>query len=61
MGVAIATLFAGAAIFAIGLAELGTNLWGGTSFSNPFFKVIGGLIVVSLGYIHLELEIQRTK
>jgi hypothetical protein len=60
-GVALATLLSGAGILALGLVELGFNMWGDGSFTSPMMKVIGGLIVLSLGYIHLELELIRTK
>ncbi len=59
--VAIATLLVGAAILALGVVEVGFNLWGGGAFVSPMMKVIGGLVVLSLGYIHLELELIRTK
>lgn len=59
MGVAITTLLAGATIIALGLVELGFNLWDKGTFASPMSKIIGGLIVLSLGYIHLELEIMR--
>lgn len=60
-GVAIATLLSGATILALGIVELGFNMWGDSTFDSPVSKVIGGLIVLSLGYIHLELELLRTK
>ena len=60
-GVAIATLLCGAAILALGLAELALNIWGTTTYSEPMLKIIGGLAVTSLGYIHLELEMLRVK
>jgi hypothetical protein len=60
-GVAIATLLTGAVFAALGGAELVLNLLGGYSFAAPIFKIIGGLAVLSLGYIHLELEMLRIK
>ena len=60
-GVAIATLLCGAAILALGIVELGMNLWGSSAYSAPLFKIIGGLAVTSLGYIQLELELLRIK
>ena len=60
-GVAIATLLSGAAILALGIVELAMNIWGTSDYSAPFFKIIGGLAVISLGYIHLELEMLRIK
>lgn len=59
--VAIATLLCGAAILALGLTELAFNLWGGRDFWAPSVKIMGGLAVLSLGYIHLELELLRIK
>ena len=60
-GVALATILCGAVILALGLVEWGMNYWGSSSFSEPVLKVIGGLVVLSLGYIHLELELLRVK
>jgi len=60
-GVAIATLLCGAVITAFGGVELAMNLWGSSSYSQPVFKIVGGLVVMSLGYIHLELEMIRIK
>ena len=59
--VAMATLLCGAGILALGIVELGFNLFADSGFSAPMSKVIGGFIVLSLGYIHLELEMIRTK
>lgn len=61
LGVAMAVILAGAAILALGLVELGLNLWGNGAYYSPLSKVIGGLVVLSLGYIHLELEEIRIK
>ena len=60
-GVAIVTLLSGAALLALGLVELGFNLFGNYAFAYPVFKIIGGFAVLSLGYIHLELEYLRVK
>ena len=60
-GVAMATILAGAVVLALGLVELGLNLWGNQNYYWPVAKVIGGLAVLSLGYIHLELEQLRIK
>jgi len=59
--VAIATLLVGAAILALGIVELLLNIGGNANYSAPMFKIVGGLIVTSLGYIHLELEMLRIK
>ena len=59
-GVAIATLLSGAAIVALGIVELGFNVFGHSyNFNSPVSKIVGGLVVLSLGYIHLELELMR--
>lgn len=61
-GVSILLILVGAAIFVFGLVA-----WYLTAVSNttvmafPFFKVIGGLIILALGYIVLELEMLRKK
>ncbi len=60
-GVAVATLLAGAVFAALGAAELILNLGWNYVFTSPIFKIIGGLAVMSLGYIHLELEMLRVK
>lgn len=60
-GVAVATLLAGAMVVALGAAELVLNLGWNYDFTSPMFKIIGGLMVMSLGYIHLELEMMRVK
>lgn len=60
-GVALATLLAGAVLAALGAAELILNLLWNYEFTSPVFKIIGGLAVMSLGYIHLELEMMRVK
>ena len=60
-GVAMATLLTGAVLAALGAAELILNLWWNYEFTSPIFKIIGGLAVMSLGYIHLELEMMRVK
>ena len=59
IGVAIATLLSGAFIIVLGLVELGFNLWDKGTFAGPTFKIVGGLVVMALGYIQLELELLR--
>lgn len=60
-GVAMALIVAGSLVFTVGLVELLSNLIGTTNFNQPAIKLIGGLIVIALGYIHLELELTRIK
>ena len=60
-GVALLLILAGATIFAMGIVMWLFNYFGDTIFSFPSTKVIGGLIVLALGYIALELEFIRKK
>lgn len=60
-GVALATILFGALVFAYGLASWCLNFWGDYSFFFPAGKMIGGSIIISLGYIHLNLEELRKK
>lgn len=59
--VAVFTIFLGAVIFALGAAAWYLNVVGGFNFFFPASKMIGGWIIVSLGYIHLSLELMRDK
>ena len=61
MGVAMALIIAGAALFAIGLVCWILSACGSFTSSWPGAKIIGGMIVIALGYILLELEIMRRK
>ena len=58
-GVAMATIILGAAFFTFGGIEWICNFFGQYGFANPSAKMIGGAVVTSLGYIHLELELMR--
>ena len=58
-GVAMALIILGAALFALGGVEWTYNWYAAGTFTAPLFKVIGGLVVIALGYIHLELELIR--
>lgn len=60
-GVGVLLVFFGAAIFSIGLVMWLFNYFGSTVFSAPSQKVIGGLMVLGLGYILLDLEFLRKK
>lgn len=59
--VAMALILCGVVIFSVGLVEWISTLIGSYSYAVPFFKIIGGLVVIALGYIHLELELLRTQ
>ncbi len=61
-GVALGLIVVGAAIFALGLVGWLCNYYTGiTLLSIPSIKVIGGAVVIALGYIVLELELLRKK
>lgn len=61
-GVAAALIVFGAAVFATGLMFWVISFsWGILTISAPFSKVIGGAIIMALGYVVLELELMRTK
>ena len=57
--VALALILFGAAIVAGGLAELILNIFLDFGFFAPAFKIIGGALVLGMGYIQLELELLR--
>jgi hypothetical protein len=58
-GVAILFILAGAVIFTSGSVMWMFNYFGNSSFSVPSTKIIGGLVILALGYIVLELELLR--
>ena len=60
-GVSIALILSGAIILSVGAVMWLFNVYGDSSFAMPSAKVIGGLVVMALGYIQLELEWIRTK
>lgn len=60
LGVAMAIILFGAAIFAIGVISWIFNMvLGKTCFSFPMFKSAFGVVILALGYIVLELELMR--
>lgn len=61
LGVGMFLIVTGAAIFALGLVMWLFNYFGTSAYSIPSQKVIGGLIVLGIGYIALEIELMRTK
>ena len=62
MAVAIAMIVAGVAIFVFGALGWWVNVSANeTLIVFPSMKVIGGLIVMGLGYIQLELGLLRHK
>ena len=61
-GVAMLLILFGVAIFAYGLIQWIYNTWTSqVCWAFPSLKVIGGLTVMALGYIVLELELLRKK
>lgn len=58
-GVALALIVIGAGIFVFGSIQFVLQVLATWQFGWPMAKVIGGLIVMSLGYIILELELLR--
>lgn len=62
VGVAISFILIGAAIFTFGsMAWLVNSLLEQTVNSMPSAKVIGGLVIMALGYIQLEIGLLRNK
>jgi ABC-type transport system involved in cytochrome bd biosynthesis fused ATPase/permease subunit len=62
VAVALSVIFIGAAIFAFGVSGWLINFaQEETIVAFPSIKVMGGLIIMSLGYIQLELGLLRNK
>lgn len=61
MGVALALILFGAFICGFALAAWILRFFGVFVGALPFFKVIGGLVILALGYIILEIELLRKK
>lgn len=60
--VALFLIIVGIIIFTYGLVGWVFNTLGNSChFVQPSTKIIGGMIILGLGYIHLELELLRTK
>jgi hypothetical protein len=60
-GVAMMLITIGCTVFAVGVVEWIANAYGTAGFFAPTYKLFGGLVVISLGYIVLELELLRTQ
>lgn len=61
-GVALFLILLGAGVFAVGLIGWLLNaLRDDQSVFMPSLKIMGGAIIMALGYIHLELEMLRKK
>ncbi len=62
VSVAMTFILIGAAMFAYGLVAWLINVINqNVCFVFPAIKVIGGLIIMALGYIQLEIELFRQK
>lgn len=62
LGVSILFILLGAAVFSFGAAAWFFNYFTETSLVYiPSQKIIGGLIIIALGYIIFELELIRKK
>ncbi|MCL5410930.1 MAG: hypothetical protein M1324_03720 [Patescibacteria group bacterium] len=61
-GVAVCFIILGTIIFVYGSVAWLFNIFSADSgFYFPSFKVLGGLIIMALGYIQLELGLLRQK
>lgn len=61
-GVALSLIVVGAVIATIGaVAWVMSAMWNVGTISQPFGKVIGGVVILALGYVVLELELTRCK
>lgn len=60
-GVSLLLILAGIVIFSFGSVMWLFNFYGDSTFSFPAAKIIGGLVVLALGYVVLELEFLRKK
>jgi len=58
-GIGICLILLGITIFAVSLVAWLSNYFINTSFVYPFVKMIGGAIIIALGYIQVELELLR--
>lgn len=62
VAVAMTVIFMGAAVFAFGISGWLIN-WTNNEVivAIPSMKVLGGIVIMSLGYIQLELGLLRSK
>jgi hypothetical protein len=60
-GVAGAIILIGATAIALGGVQWVLNYYADYGYKWPLIKIFGGLVVLSLGYIVLELELLRKK
>lgn len=61
-GVALCVIILGAAIFAFGAAGWFINFLASANIAiMPSMKIMGGAVLIALGYIQLEIELLRHK
>ena len=61
-GVALLIIVLGIIVFTFCICQWFYNWWSlDFIFAIPSSKIIGGLIIIALGYIQLELELIRTR
>jgi hypothetical protein len=58
-GVALFIILVGIAILAVGLVQLAGQMLWEWQFGWPMAKVMAGMVILSLGYVVLELELLR--
>ena len=62
LGVALIMILAGAVIFVFGALGWWVNISANANLiAFPSVKIMGGLVIMSLGYIQLELGLLRNK
>ena len=61
VGVAMALIIAGAGIFAVGIVTWILSSTNNFPASWPGAKIMGGMVILALGYVLLELEFIRRK
>jgi hypothetical protein len=59
--VGLAIIILGAAILAVGSAFWLMNFFFDYSFAIPSLKIMGGAIIMALGYLIVEMELLRQK
>jgi uncharacterized membrane protein HdeD (DUF308 family) len=60
-GVAMFLILIGAGTFSTGVVQTILETFFNWQFGWPLAKILGGLVILSLGYIVLELELMRQK
>ncbi len=61
LAVAITVILIGAVLLAVGVIQYVLSFFTNQTFGWPALKIIAGVVVISLGYIQLQLELIRVK